>query len=91
MGAPRWTVGTACESPSIDPSGGFANTMPFPPARLTSADLSTREITPRSQTTTLLAVLGTTQGVRCTNGRVVGRRCARFTDRAVTSRAGPVL
>src|SRR5512132_4288528 len=65
--------------------------MPFPPARFTSADLSTRETTPRSQTTIFPAALAR---LRVFGAQTVASSAAaeaRFTDRAVTSRAGPRL
>ena len=65
--------------------------MPFRLARLTSADLSTREITPRSQTTTLLAVLARLRVFGAQTVASSADAAARFTDRAVTSRAGPML
>ena len=71
------------------PSVRFTSTMPFPPARFTSADLSARSITPRSQTTILPAVLARLSVSGAQTAASVPVAEARLTDRAVTSRARP--
>ena len=46
-----WIVGTVWKSLSSEFGVTFTRIIPMPPARFTSADLSTRVVDPRSQTT----------------------------------------
>ena len=61
-------------------------TMPLPPTRFTSDDLSTRSTTPRSQTTILPVALAWLRVSGANTASVLAAE-ARLTDRAVTSRA----
>src|SRR6476469_6965475 len=56
-GGLTWMVGTECWSVSREELLRLTRIMPTPPPRLTSALLATRSTTPRSQTTTLPAIL----------------------------------
>src|SRR6478735_3366695 len=84
FGSPTWTVGTLCRSASSEPGVRLTRTMPTPPARLTSALLSTRATTPRSQTTILPATLAGSSELGAHSAASVARAAAVFTSTAST-------
>ena len=91
LGTSRCTVGNAWVSASREFSVRLTSTMPTPPARSTSSDLSVRALTPRSQTTILLRTLaGSSVPATQTDDRAT-ETPDLLTRAAMTSGAGPTL